>query len=489
MVSLAQIGQKLIARPLQIMADFFSRDLNFLDSSAGLLVPPEIKPVVFLTYLEQTRQRAILRSRAFHDGDHGIQLTERLKEFLGGEPEDQPCLNFTETVTMAVAEKLKIEGFECDDASYLTWAQGVWDDSRMSTKQADVWEETLVDAEHFILVDWNRAANHGAGEVELIPHPRYVDATLIHRATQGDGYGMAMVYPNGDTSRRPLYAYKRSTETLPDGTRQRQLTVYRPAEVARYYLDPTGGWMPLREVDEATGEFKAWPQPWLNSLGEPLGIPVVHIKNPRLKSEAHNAQRLQKALNKLFLDFLIANDETAFRLWIYAGWDPAELSTSAGSWIGSPKAKKPDFLAEAVDGVDTGPMMAGIEKTIALIAMVTSTPTERLTMSGAVASAQTILAQDSPLRAKVENRQESYGQSTSDAFRVGARIQNAFGPATGSPLNEDARAEPVWKADATVAAITLEIEKKAATQAAKQSVQQTVPNSNQPLPAPANPAN
>lgn len=462
MASLAQLGQKLIVRPLQKMSDFLSRDVNVLDISAGLLVPPEIKSIVVLSEAEQKRQREVLRSRAFHDGDHGIKLTERLTEYLGGDPEDQPCLNFTETVTMAVAEKLKIEGFECDDKGYLTWAQGVWDDSRMSTKQADVWEETLVDAEHFILVSWNRTANKGAGEVELIPHPRYVDASLMVGATSGDGYGMAMVYPNGDTSRRPLFAYKRSTEVLSDGTRQRQLTVYRPAEVARYYLDPKSGWMPLREVDEATGEFKAWPQPWVNSLGESLGIPVVHVKNPRLRAEARNAQRLQKALNKLFLDFLIGNDETAFRLWIYAGWDPAELATSAGSWIGSPKAKKADFVAEAIDGADTAPMMAGIEKTIALIAMVTSTPTERLTMSGAVASAQTILAQDSPLRAKVENRQESYGQSISDAFRVGARMQNAFGAATGARLNEDVRVEPVWKADATVAAIALEAAQNAA---------------------------
>ena len=475
MVSLVSLGQKLVARPLQKMADYFSRDVNLLDLSAGLLVPPEIKSIVLIGETEQKRQREILRSRAFHDGDHGIQLTERLKEFLGGEPEDQPCLNFTETVTMAVAEKLKIEGFECDDAGYLTWAHGVWDSSRMMTKQADVWEESLVDGEHFILVDWNRTANNGAGEVELIPHPRYVDAGLMVGATSGDGYGMAMVYPNGDTSRRPLYAYKRSTETLADGTRQRQLTVYRPAEVARYYLDSKSGWMPLREVDEATGEFKQWPQPWVNALGESLGIPVVHVKNPRLRAESRNAQRLQKALNKLFLDFLIANDETAFRLWIYAGWNPAELSTSAGSWIGAEKAKKPDFVAEAVDGVDTAPMMNGIKDTIGLVAMVTSTPTERLTMSAAVASAETILAQDSPLRAKVENRQESYGQSVSDAFRVGARMQNAFGAPSGARLNEDARAKPIWKADATVAAIALQAAKDAQPQAV-QSEPTTAPN-------------
>ena len=478
MVSLANLGQKLIARPLQKMADFLSRDINTFDLSAGLLVPPEILSIVIASEAEAKRQREILRNRAFHDGDHGVQLTERLKEFLGGEPEDQPCLNFTETVALAVAEKLKVEDFKCSDKGYLTWAQGVWDSSRMDTKQRDVWEKTLVDGEHFILVDWNRKAGNGAGEVEFIPHSRYVDANLIYGATSSDGYGMAMVYPNGDTSRRPLYAYKRSTETLDDGTRQRQLTVYRPHEVARYYLDPKSGWMSLREVDTATGEFKQWPQPWLNALGEPLGIPVVHIKNPRLRAEARNAQRLQKPLNKQFLDFLVGSDETAFRLWIYAGWDPAELSTSAGSWIGSPKAKKPDFLAEAVDGADTTPMMVGIEKTIALIAMVTSTPTERLTMSGAVASAETILAQDSPLRAKVENRQDSYGQSISDAFRVGARMQNAFGPPAGARLNEDARVQPVWKADATVAAIAL--------QAAQDATPQNVdgePNT------PANPAN
>jgi hypothetical protein len=438
-------------RGVQKTRDFLSRDVT-LDFSSGLLVPAPLKDIVTVNDTETKRQLTILKSRAFHEGDHGVKLTERLKEFLGEEADDQPSLNFTQTVTLAVTEKLKVEDFECKDANYLAWAKQVWDDSRMRTKQSDVWEETGVDGEHFILVNWNADGNDGAGEVELIPHQRYTDATTLFEGTEGDGFGMRMIYPGDDTSRRPICAVKRSTETNEKGEKQKQITIYRPAEIARYYLDAKSGWMPLREVDPKTGDFKAWPQPWLNAAGKPLGIPVVHLKTPRLRAEAKNAQRIQRALNKLFLDFLIANDETAFRTWLYAGWDPTEIVTAVGAWIGSPTSKKEDgFFAQAVDGADTSHMLTGIEKTIGFIAMVTSTPVSRLTMTGQVARAETLQAQDGPLDAKVDNRQESYGQGITDAFRIGARIQNRFGPIGSERLDENARVAPVWKSFAVVA--------------------------------------
>ena len=435
-----------LSRPLraglQKTRDFLNRDV-LLDFSAGLIVPAALKPLLVLSEGERARQRQVLKSRAFHEGDHGVMLTDRLKEFLGAEVEDAPCLNFTQMVCMAVVERIKIEGFECDDANYLAWALRVWDDSRMRTKQADAWEETGVDGEHFILVNWN-TAGAGAGEVEFIPHPRYTDPSIGFEHLLGDGYGMMMVYPGGDTSRRPLYAVKRSTEENETGQKQKQITIYRPASIERYYLDPKAGWLPMREVDPVTGNDKAWPQPWLTATGEPMGIPVVHIKNPRLTAEARQAQRLQRALNKLFLDFLIANDENAFRIWVYAGWDPLEISTAPGSWIGDASKSKSDFLAQAVDGADTTPMTAGIDKVIGWLAQVTSTPTARLSATGQVARAETLQQEERPLGAKVENRQESYGQAITDAFRIGARIQNRYAP-TGNPLDENARARPVWK--------------------------------------------
>jgi hypothetical protein len=440
-----------VQRGAQAVQDYISRDVT-LDFSLGLLVPSALKDVLTISEAEAKRQRTILKSRAFHEGDHGVKLTERLKEFLGDDSDDQPSLNFTQAVTMAVTEKLKIEDFDCPDTSYLEWAKEVWDDSRMRTKQSDVWEETGVDGEHFILVNWNAQGGDQQGEVELIPHQRYTDPNTLFEGTEGDGFGIWMAYPGNDTSRRPLYAVKRSTETNDKGQKQKQITVYRPDQIERYYLDAKAGWMPLYETDLSTGEQRSWPEPWVTVDGRPMGIPVVHLKTPRLRAEAKNAQRIQRALNKLYLDFLIANDETAFRTWLFAGWDPEQIVSAVGSWIGSPKAKKDEFFAQAVDGADTSGMLNGIEKTIAFIGMVSSTPVSRLTMTGQVARAETLQAQDGPLDAKVDNRKESYGQGITDVFRIAARIQNRFGSLSGPRLNEDSRVAPIWKSF-TVAAI------------------------------------
>jgi len=436
-------------RTAQKARDFLFRDVT-LSVPDALLVPPELRGVLDHCDLEHKRQREVLKARAFHEGDHGVRLTDRLREFLGEDFDDAPCLNFTYTANMAICERLKVESLEAtgpDATRQTTWANEVWDNSRMDTKQSDVWEEVGVDGEHFILVEWNAEADNGVGEVEFIPHPRYTDPTIQCECVWGDGFGIRMIYPSGDTSRRPLYALKRSTEIGEDGRRQKRLTIYRPGEIARYYCDEAGGWMPLREVDPLTGDFRQWPQRWVNPItGAPLGIPVVHLKTPRLRSEARGARKLQRALNKLYLDFLIANDENAFRIWIYAGWDPGAITTAPGSWIGSPHSKKEDgFEARAVEGSDTTPMLNGIEKTIGFAAMLTDTPLSRFTMTGQVARAETLQQQDAPLQTKVENRQGGYGQGIGDAFKIGRRIQNAFGPSTDGALSEDTKITPVWK--------------------------------------------
>lgn len=463
-MSLLTSFNSVVSRASQRVRDFWNRDVQFpllSDTSNGALVPPMLVPTLAATNFttnkaEAARQKAILKARAFHRGDHGVKLTKRLVEFLGSDPEDAPCLNFTHTTTMAVAERLSVIGFEteggtpAENARQQKWAETVWAGSRMKVKQSDVHEEALVDAEHLILIEWNPDGAGGRGEVEWTPHPRYTDANMMVDSEAGNGFGMMMVYPNHDTSRRPLYALKRSTEINDEGKPEARLTIYRRDQIEKYFRGATG-WMPLREI-LPDGTEKAWPEAWVDPLTKrPLGIPVVHLKTPGLRSEAREAQRNQRALNKLYLDFLTANDETAFRTWLYFGWDPSGMQSAPGFWMGSPKANKTEAHAEAVAGADTTPMLNGIKDVIGFIAMVTDTPVSRLNMSGQIARAETLQAQDEPLKAKVENRQSGFGMAYEDTFKISRRLQNVFGSPVepdGTALgrmSEDVVIRPIWK--------------------------------------------
>lgn len=422
--------------PATIVPARTAADLSFLDA---------------LSKDEAARQRAILRARRYHEGEHLTFLTERLRAFLGAGTGNDAAfrLNVVRTVVTAVVERLIVAGFQCADKAQGEWAWQLWQANRMDDKQADVHEQAVRDGESFVIVDWDEAKS----QPRFTPHPRYTDTQV-----NGDGFGCVMVYPDDDVMAEPKYAVKRWTERL--GTRARQrATLYYPERVERYYYE--NGWKPLTAGNPGQarqGGGGQWPMPWVDAAGQPLGIPVVHFKNPALRCEAWDALPLQDAVNKLLIDLLASGDVTAFRIFYALGFIPTTdgqqlrsdganaLKIEPGQIIGTTTGRDKAAFG-AIDGASPQPILEALNQTVLYLAVTTETPVSRFQFTRQIAAEGTLKQQEDPLLAKVRQKQTRFGNGWEDTLVIARRLQNAFGSA--GEMGEEPLFETQWTAAET----------------------------------------
>lgn len=401
----------------------------------------DISYMAWLADEELQVQRNVVIARDYYDGQHATELTERQRKFLGFQDDGRFALNLCRTVVNAVAERLIVAGFDSADEALAEWAWGLWQAGRMDAVQMDVHRGAVRDGEYFIIVDWD--VEHD--RPRFLPHPRYADPQA-----GGDGFGCRAVYPDGDPTQPMQYATKRWSETITNGrgrpTVRQRMTVYYPDRVEKYYLATSGseaGWLPLEE------EGEPWPLPWRDAAGRPLGIPVIHFRNPGSRSELWDAIPIQDAINKTVLDLLASADAAGVPIFKAIGcWPttdgkpPADdgsnlLKVFPGCWLGSPSQ---DAQIDTIPPADLRPMLDLLDSLILKLAQVTDTPTSRFQLTRQVAAEGTLKQQEAPLLAKVRARQVVFGNAWEDALYMARRLANAHG--AGVP--EDATLETMW---------------------------------------------
>jgi len=407
---------------------------------------------------ELERQKQIVRARAYHEGDQPTFLTERAKTFLGvDELQDEFCMNVVRGVVEAVTERMMVAGFKCTDEASALWAWATWQADRVDAKQNDVHEDTVRDGESFVIVSWDDDERR----LRIIPHNRYTDPEV-----EGTGEGCKATYANDDPNQPMLFASKRWVESLGNGQARQRLTLYYPERIEKYFHNGSD-WTPLdAETLIAEGDVienedgtqsPIWPRPWVDDAGEPLGIPVVHFRNPKMRPEAWDAIPLQNAINKALIDLLAAGDVTAFRVFVALGFLPTTdgqapaadqsnwLDIEPGQTIGTTRsAQEADF--KAIDGAPLDPLLNLLEKLVLWLAIITRTPVSRYQFSGAVASADTLKQQIESLLAKVGLRHTLFGDAWEDVMTIARRLQNHFGGGVdGALLDETATFETLWK--------------------------------------------
>lgn len=391
---------------------------------------------------ELTRQRNVIEARDYYAGEHHVPLNERQKAYLGFVTGGRFAANYCATVVNAVAERLLVAGVACSDDAVHDWAWQVWQANRMDALQADVHLAAIRDGQSFVMVDWDGAAQRP----RFTFHPRYCSSQA-----GGDGYGCKAFYVNDDDRQPMRYATKRWTDTaaMANGrTQSRQrLTVYYPDRVEKYASSSKSeaGWEPYADEDRGT-----WPLPWVDRAGTPLGIPVVHFRNPDLRSELWNATPIQDAINKALLDLLAGQDTSGFRIYFAKGFyattdgnPPASdgsnyLKIAPGQVIGT-GATEADF--GPIDPPDLKPMVDVFTTLVMTMAQVTDTPAGRFQVTRQVASAETQKQGEEPLLAKCRKRQTVFGNAWEDALALARRVTNTFGVAG---LAEDALIETQW---------------------------------------------
>jgi hypothetical protein len=395
---------------------------------------------------EATRQSNISLARDYYAGDHDVPLTERQKEYLGfNEDESRFALNYCATVVDAVVDRLIVSTFSSENDTLAGDTWDWWQQNRMDEKQRNVHKNAVRDGEAFVIVDWDDEQERP----RFSPHPRYVDA-----AQGGDGYGCKAHYPDDDPSQSMLYASKRWTEKV-DGREQQKMNVYHPDRVEKYELKSDGDESDWRLIDTV---------PWVTGMtvneegeleiagdgGEPLGIPVIHFRNPSRQTELWDAIPIQDAVNKTALDILAAADTAGFPIFVAKGFTPTTDGKAPDSdgdnyiqlFPGAMVEVHQDGDLDRVGMADLSPMLATLDNLVLKLAQITDTPTSRFQVTKQIAAEGTLKQQEEPLLSKVRVRQTLFGNSWEDVLYMARVLYNEFGD---GDLPADELVEAQWE--------------------------------------------
>lgn len=420
---------------------------------------------------ELARQREVVNARMYYEGAQAAATTERIRALLGlsSGTDVKLKLNITRTVINAVVERMAIKAITAsvptpqagDDETGSTdadavraWAENVWDANRLDVLQDEVHTDGVNDGESFIIVDYRQ----GFGP-RLIPHPRYTDTMAqasvstdpsnTRVASAGDGFGCKVFYENDDPNQPIVRASKRWREELPDGKARMRLTEYYPDRIEKYEV--TSG-VPVAFKDEGDA---TWPLKWVDSAGQPLGVPVFCFDEPTKRPHAIDAWGPQDSINQAFIDLLAGNRIAAFRIFkifgFYLTTDGKKPATDRSNWAsiepggiyGAGDKGPADAAFEPIDGMNPEAFLKTLDTLIQKAASTTDTPLSRFQVSGQVAGADTQKEYKDSLIKKVEKRQRRFGRVWADALSMALKLEQTFGMAQGLP--NVAKFEIVWE--------------------------------------------
>lgn len=372
----------------------------------------------------------------FYDGSNGAQLRDRAKKYL--EAHGVPfCENFCDVVVDAPAERLNLIGFSSSAAEETIDADGKevvsdwagalaetwWQANRMDAVQVVAHTQALMKGDEYVIVEYDpdRAM------------PRF----LRQRQHQ-----VKVVYSDDDPD-TIAYACKvwntsKTGPQNPNGRRLRRLNVYFPDHIEKWYRLDKGGsgggkgsWE--RWSDSDLELESGWPVWWTttgDAAGEPLGVPVIHLRHKSLgegggRSRVRQAIPFQEELNKYVADLNDLVDNHALpQDWVKGvSGDNVEFKRVPGNvW----QATSPEAEFGRLDAADTKNILDAIEGVLSRLARKTRIPLHLLS-GGTPPSGESLKTAESGLVATVRQCQVDFGTDWEDAILLGLRLQAVFG--------------------------------------------------------------
>ena len=420
------------------------------------LTPQQLETYIHLQSRVATQEAAAAKVRLlrrYYAGEHPVMLTERLSEMLGPllDPNLPPFAhNLAKVVLDALRSRLSITGIstgadENEDDPIATAMWGWFEKSRMTAEQIRLYRRTLRDGLSYVMVDFDKANNR----------PRFT----LHHVDAGEQEPGIMVHRDPEDANRVLFAarywWTGIDPTRPGEAGRERKTVYLPGEIRKYIRGKSGQWEAIQDEGDT-----AWPLPWVDTTGAPLGIPVIEFSNPG-GSEIWQILGLQNLANKFWLDLAMGMDMNGFPIPVVE-YDTTRLGPSANTQSdadnqGADEIRvSPGRLLEVDDArvhrleaANPVPMIAPIDRVEQAISGVTSTPIYYLRPIGGseVPSGEALKQLESGLVGRAEERQVMWGPSWQDVFGLAYRVNQTFG--TRLPTVPELTIKIAWK-DANV---------------------------------------
>jgi SPP1 Gp6-like portal protein len=356
-------------------------------------------------------------------------------------------------VVDTIAERLHVMGFRSIAQGQDQEAWQLFQASAMNADERLVYTEALVTGEGYLSVSGDGSiAAESAFEVthEPVPGNRRQVAAAIK------------VYPLDSTWRvwgcelyRPDATYRWSAELPPLSNVELMFPLDLP-DRDRERLD----WQPA--------------EPFVS--GNPLGVvPIVPFENRATilgggVSELEDCIPLLRRIDKLNLDMMLAGDVAAFRQKWATGLEipkdpttgkPVEPFRAAVDrlWV----SENPDTKFGTFEASDLGQYLKAIDAQIAALAAISRVPAHYLLQSNLAnpPSAESLVAAESGLVAKVRERQRRFGEAWERALAL-ALSATGIDPATMEVVWQDAEMRnPAQVADAAVKLQTIGVPQRA----------------------------
>ena len=389
----------------------------------------------WLSMEESERQEKYLSYRAYYDGEHDVMLTDRQKKFLELKTHQNFTANLCPMVVDELERRMLVQTFDADGNSQLGGHKGMlwkwWRRDGMDADQSDTHLSAIRDGDSYVIVSWNQE--------EKRPEFHH---NLAYNGTEG------VKCHYSDETGKVAYATKRWLVTDPldpgAGTVKR-MNIYWPNRVERFIADGThsGFWYGF------TNDGQEAVLPWVTVQGEPLGVPVFHLKHKPSgyrwgTSILDDVIPLQNGLNKAIVDVIAAADTTGFRMYWATGTDMTDenddpISIHPGTFLTSPAA---DARFGFIPGEDLRPLIEVVDMFKVTIAQVSETPMHLFQVSGQNASEGSQKQQEVAMINKAEKWGRAVGNFWETCMQMAIKLSNTY---DGTSYPTDLILQCVWE--------------------------------------------
>ncbi len=400
------------------------------------LNPAELERFLHMQSIVDRQEDAARRVVAYNDyyaGRHPILLTARQQEYIGSllsEEQFTFCHNIIRTVIDTLRERLEVVGFsvngkeagdETPEGQIAAVLWRWWKANRMDSEQIRIHRRILRDAYSYVMVSWDNAK--GQPDYSLHEVWNGTAGVTFHR---DPGDMKTVLFAN-----RYFYTYN---PLSPGATGKLRKTTYLPGEIRKYEqnISAINQWSPVLDEGDA-----AWPLPWRDRAGNPLGVALIEFQNPG-GSEIEQIIGLQNGLNKSWLDLMAAADASGFPI-IAVEYNEASVTPEVDEDY--PEADdelrmSPGRLLEVdaarihrIEGANLSQLIETIWTLTAAISGVSRTPQYHLRPLGGsdVPSGEALKMLESGLVKRAQERQLVYGQSWEDVCQMAYRVAQTFG--------------------------------------------------------------